>query len=97
MNVILKSLLDDPANIFEFFEQVFVFGSSLYADSPNDVDILLIYEDSKIGHVKSEKARVERMLNDILDGFDFDFTTFSVSEFAQTNFLVDVEHFPIKG
>lgn len=46
MNNVLDVLLKRRNDDFGFFDQVFLFGSSLWADVPNDIDILLVYESA---------------------------------------------------
>ena len=41
MSKILDALLNYQGQGFEFFDQVILFGSSLWKDNPNDIDILL--------------------------------------------------------
>ena len=44
MSQIVDVLFNGKDDLFGFFDQVFLFGSSISADAPNDIDILLVYE-----------------------------------------------------
>ena len=97
MSKALDILLNDKGQVFGFFDQVFLFGSSLWTDTPNDTDILLIYEAATPERVNIEKDKVEELLAKILPDCTIDFTTLSKSELQQTNFLTHVVHQRIKG
>ncbi len=90
-------LLNDQGQVFEFFDQVFLFGSSLWTDTPNDIDILLIYEAATAERVNIEKDKVEEVLAEMFQDCTIDFTTLSKSELQETNFLTYVVHQRIKG
>ena len=96
MNKILKALRDRRKDAFGFFEQVYLFGSSLQTDSPNDIDILLIYDEDKSASVKFEKAKVAKLLENKLGDRSIDFTTLNKSELKQTKFLSKVQYKKIK-
>ena len=97
MNKILDVLLNSQSDVFYFFDQVFLFGSSLWTDVPNDIDILLVYEEASPKHVNFEKRRVEQALMYKFADYALDFTTLSKSELQQTQFLMKVPHQKIKG
>jgi hypothetical protein len=97
MSKALDILLNDQGQIFGFFDQVFLFGSSLWTDSPNDIDILLIYEPATSERVNIEKDKVEELLAKVFPDCTVDYTTLSISELQQTNFLAHVVHQKIKG
>ena len=97
MNQILCFFLNCKDDTFGFFDEVFLFGSSLEVDSPNDVDVLLVYSEDKLKQVKSEKAKVAKELSRKLGSYNIDFTVLNKSELQQTNFLMKVQHRKIKG
>ena len=97
MNRILEVLLDSQEDGFGFFEQVFLFGSSLCVEVSNDIDILLVYESTSLEEVNLEKSRVEQGLADKFSDSILDITTLSKSELRQTDFLAKVSHRKIKG
>ena len=95
MNRIINFLLENKC-IFNFFEQVYLFGSNLNTNKPNDVDILLVYEKSKVKDVKFEKAKVKKVLSDSLKGLEIDLTTLNQCELIETGFLERVCYKKIK-
>ncbi len=97
MNQILDALLHSQNDAFGFFDQVFLFGSSLWTDAPNDIDILLVYVTACLKQVNVEKERSEQVLACKLPDYALHFTVLSKSELQQTNFLMKVPHRKIKG
>ena len=97
MSQILEALLNIEQDAFGFFDQVFLFGSCLFADVPDDIDILLVYEAASPEQVNFEKGRVEQVLAYKIADYALDFTTLSKSELQQTDFLMKVSHRKIKG
>ena len=97
MSKALDILLNDQGQVFGFFDQVFLFGSSLWTDTPNDIDILLIYKAAAPERVNIEKDKVEELLAKVFPDCTIDFTTLSKSELQQTNFLTHVVHQKIKA
>lgn len=97
MNQILDALLNGKDDVFGFFDQVYLFGSSLGADAPNDIDLLLVYEGATPEQVHIEKERIVLVLADIFVDCSLDFTTLSKSELRQTDFLTQVPHLQVKG
>ena len=97
MSKVLNVLLNYQAQVFGFFDQVFLFGSSLWTDTPRDIDILLVYESATSEKVNIEKNKVEELLAKVFPDCTIDFTTLSRSELQQTNFLTRVLHRRIKG
>ncbi len=95
MSQILDVLLDSQ-DCFGFFDQVFLFGSALYTDTPDDIDILLVYTTMNLGQVNIEKARVARALACKFPDYAMDFTTLSKSELQESNFLMKVRHRKIR-
>lgn len=97
MNGVLDVLLNSRSDDFGFFKQVFLFGSSLSDNSPNDIDILLVYGSESLEQVRFEKQKVERAIASKFVGYALDLTTISASELQQTGFLMKVPHKKIKG
>ena len=97
MNQILDVLLHSQNDTLGFFDQVFLFGSSLWTDAPNDIDILLVYVAASPEQVSLEKERTEQILACKLPDYALHFTVLSKSELQQTNFLMKVPHRKIKG
>lgn len=97
MKNVLSNLLISQSDVFGFFDQVFLFGSSLWSNDPNDIDILLVYETGKPQQANIEKDKVERLLTWKLPGYVIDFTTLSKTELEQTDFLSKVIHWKVKG
>ena len=97
MNRIFEILLDSQEDAFGFFDEVFLFGSSLCVDVSNDIDILLVYESTSLKQVNMEKLRAEQVLVEKFADAILDITTLSKSELRQTDFLARVSHRKIKG
>ena len=74
MTQVLDALLSCRTDTFDYFEQVFVFGSSLWSENPNDIDILLVYEAANLDQVNLEKARLAEAIGCKVPDFAFDFT-----------------------
>ena len=81
---------------FDFFDEVYLFGSILYSDLPNDVDVLLIYEDWKLPQIHRGKKEVAKVLSKPFNDLPLDFTTLSYTELAETNFLEKVMYRRLK-
>ena len=97
MNQIIDAMLNIRNDAFGFFDQVFLFGSSLFSDEPHDIDIILVYEACSPERVNFEKGKVEQVLTYKFADYTLDFTTLSISELNQTDFLMKVPHRKIKG
>ena len=97
MSKILEILLNDQYDTFCLFDQVFLFGSALRCDLPNDIDILLVYDIASPEQVNIEKRRVAQVLAKKLAYYTIDFTTLSKSELQETDFLRKVPHRKVKG
>ena len=97
MRRVLDILLNNGNDAFRFYSKVFLFGSSLTVPHPNDIDILLVYEDTDLTRVSTEKNRTAELLRLSLGDYVLDFTTLSQTEFEQTGFLFEVLHSKIKG
>ena len=73
-------------NVFSFFREAYLFGSILWSNSPNDVDILLIY-DIFSDQIFIEEQKIRLTLGELLPACPIDFTTLSTKEMAETQFL----------
>ena len=76
-------------HIFTIFSKVYLFGSCLNNDYPNDIDILLIY-DKYSRDIESQKMIIELCLNSILR-LPVDMTIMSKKELEQTKFLEKIQ------
>ncbi len=72
-------------NIFLFFDEVYLFGSSLTKLTPNDVDLLLIYKWYS-PKIEVKKGEISLFLQKLLD-IEIDLTILSQNELEQTEFL----------
>ena len=97
MTRLVAALKENQEDIFRFFEEVYLFGSSLRACKPNDVDIILVYKKENLACVKFEKGRVAKLLASKIGEVSLDFITLNKSELIQTEFLTRVDYEIIKG
>jgi len=84
MNKIVSSISEN-INIFNIFTKVYIFGSSINNQNPNDIDLLLIYKDYK-DILQNEKNNISIFLG-ILLKLPIDITMLSEREFEETRFL----------
>lgn len=90
-------LLHNRMCIFQYFIEVYLFGSALHLPHPNDIDLILVYEDTAdIGQVRTETKRVSDALSLAFPGIPPHLTVFSVSELQQTRFLEQISYRRIK-
>ena len=97
MNAVFDTLASYRNDAFGFFKQVFLFGSSLRTATPNDIDILLIYETPNLDRVNIKKKKTEEILGQIFPDLPLHFTVLSEEELEQSDFLSRVPHRAIKG
>ena len=83
-------------DLFWFFKQAFLFGSSLYSDTPNDLDLLLVYEDGEVDLAVSEGEKIKEKLAYFLPMISVDLTILSESELVQTEFLSSIDYVALK-
>jgi len=88
----IKSRIDIPEllrknlSIFDSFDQVYLFGSSLDQHLiPNDIDILLVYTEYS-HRIKESTSRIYEELGKATD-MSIDLTVLSVEEITSTSFL----------
>ena len=98
MSIVWSCLLDIEDGTFDFFDEVYLFGSSLERNDPEDIDLILVY---RRGQDLSEVAAARQNVVDALclkwDGKLIDATTLSEAELAQTRVLQRIRHKKIKG
>ena len=98
MSIVWTHLVNIRDETFDFFEEVYLFGSSLEKSEPEDIDLLLVYRG---GQDLSEVAVARRKVIDILglkwEETLIDLTTLSEAELAQTGFLKRIQYKRIKG
>lgn len=97
MNKQPDRILNLDVDVFGFFDEVFLFGSSLLHNRFNDIDILLVYVAASPIQVNFEKENVKTALSDEFADCALHITTLSKSEMRQTRFLERVRHRRIKG
>jgi len=87
MNNILK-VLENNKHIFIPFSEVYVFGSVLTTNKPNDIDILLVYQPKiiLISNIKELKNNLIKTISNYTC-LDIDFTTLSIQELKKSSFL----------
>ena len=72
-------------NMFHVFSKVYIFGSSLNDESPNDIDLLLIYK-SYSKNIQNEKNMISLFFEkEFL--LPIDITILSEKELQETKFL----------
>lgn len=82
---------------YSIFDAIYLFGSSLYSTQPNDIDILLIYEDGKrVEDVCSARIKLIDTLSAAFCGMDVHCVTLSEAELKKTRFLDKVKSEKIK-
>ena len=97
MSHILETFLEIQNDVFAPFDEVCLFGSSLWTDTPNDIDVLLVYDQGSPHQIAVARHVVARRLEEIFSDHLINFTTLSRSELLQTQFLYNVAHLQIKG
>ena len=78
------------------FEEIYVFGSALWSDRPNDIDILLVYDQSRLPEVVTAKTHLEPELGDEAKERVWHFTLLSRTELEETRFLSLVHHMKLR-
>lgn len=85
MNKIIY-LISRHINIFELFTEVYIFGSVVKnSEFPNDIDLLLVYEEYT-KEIENEKNIIDEFLATLFK-LEIDITLLSEKELMQTNFL----------
>ncbi len=96
MSKILDHLLHVDYGYFDQFSGVYLFGSALWSDTPGDLDILLVYESTKLQMVQSAAANIVDKLSMEFDGLPIHLTTLSESELVSTDFLSKITYVNIR-
>ena len=97
MSIVWTCLLDIRDGTFDFFDEVYLFGSSLEKNDPEDIDLLLVYKGGQdLSEVATAKQNVVDALCLMWEGKLIDVTTLSKAELAQTGFLGRIQYKPIK-
>lgn len=92
----MKFFLQKENSIFNFWEEIYIFGSILTSLQPNDIDILLVYKYENLPQTKIEIEKLRNILSDKFDILDLDFLVLSDLELEQTQFLNKVHYEKIK-
>lgn len=95
MNPVVIELLRSKkkSGVFGPFTAIYLFGSTLWSDYPNDVDLLLVYsEETNIDVIGRERDRIRKQLCDSLGGLPVDCLLMSTDEMQQTKFLERVTY-----
>ena len=97
MSFVWDLLLDVPDETFGCFDSVYLFGSSLVKDEPEDIDLLLVYRKGlHLRRVEIARQQVLDALCGIWDGIPIDLTTLNKVELAETGFLEKIRYLQIK-
>ncbi len=98
MSIFGARLLDVQDAIFDCFDEVYLFGSSLVKDDPVDIDVLLVYKSGQdLSEVSAARLNVVNALSKVFQGKLIDVTALSEEELAHSRFLEKVRHIQIKG
>ena len=98
MNIIRSCLLDVRVGTFDFFDEVYLFGSSLETNDPEDIDLILVYRNGlKLSEVSAARQNVVDTLCLNLEGKLIDTMTLSEVELVQSGILERIRHKRIKG
>ncbi len=89
----LELFYDHNKELFALFENVYLFGSLLYNDYSNDVDMLLVYEKYK-PELLYEVERIADEIENVLD-LPVDLTVLSLEELYDTEFLSKIKEYRI--
>ena len=91
----ILSILKERRAAFDFFSEVYLFGSSLLVTNPADIDLLLVYEGVAERHIEDKKSEiVDLMISST--GIECHFVTLSRNEIEQSHFLGYVVHKKVK-
>ena len=84
------------SSIGNCFTDAYLFGSALRIGSPNDVDLLLVYERSQLERVEGDKRRLTERFLDHFPDLSLHTTTLSREEMECTQFLEFIQHVRLK-
>ena len=98
MSNIWNCLLDIRDGTFDFFDEVYLFGSSLETNDPEDIDLILVYrKGQELSEVSAARQNVVNNLCLKWEGKLIDATTLSEAELVQTGILKRIRHKRIKS
>ena len=83
----IQLLFQERNNAFQFWRNIYVFGSILTSYQPNDVDILLVYRVGTLEQCKVEKEKLRSILLKKFNEITVDLVLMSSSEVRQSQFL----------
>ncbi len=86
----VKKLPILPRSSLENFDEVFLFGSVLWSDTPGDVDILLVYSSDDLQAVSNALRIMRRDLECVLPNIAAHITCMSHHELESTQFLAQI-------
>ena len=98
MSIFWNYLLDISDGTFDFFDEVYLFGSSLQRNDPEDIDLILVYRRGQdLGEVAAARQSIVDTLCQKGDGILIDATALSETELAKTRILKRIRHKKMKG
>ena len=98
MNTFRQELLSLSREFPQCFHSVFQFGSSLYNDHPEDIDVLAIYDhEEAIDYVIEQRWQLLDMLVPKFAGVIVDLVTLSDVELRESGFFSKTRCELIKG
>lgn len=87
----IKVVIEKKADLFMNFEEVYIFGSVVSSRRfPNDIDMLLIYDEYKkdmLNEIETVRLQVEEKIN-----IQADLTVLSKAEIDETCFLSRLQY-----
>lgn len=86
MNPIVE-VLQNSHEVFDGFMEVYLFGSALSSESPNDIDLVLVYRIKDEESATGRKAELTERLGQVFPDLPIDLTILSEEELAGTRFL----------
>ncbi len=94
MPLILDILEQDGSSLFKGFTGVYVIGSVLQDAAPNDIDLVLIYDnETTLAKINSARSRVvDTLLRRFKGLITIHLTVLSDEELSETQFLKQVRH-----
>jgi predicted nucleotidyltransferase len=93
--IVLKKLTSNK-KLFYIFDNVYIFGSILYKNNPNDLDLLVVYNNNiKQKIVSYYKEKIITYLNKYID-LDIHCIAMSVREILESQLLNKIDFFKIK-
>ena len=95
MNIAVDPFWKNRATLFDIFKEVYLFGSALSKPCPDDIDLILVYDDKPISTIEDSRVAVNR---EVFDYFSVDahLVVLSETEKHQTKFLDLVGYKKIK-